>query len=298
MQGHGTVPGGLTNTTWEDWSAAVRMGARHVRDQIGADRPLVLVGYSNGGALVTKYALDALEDASLPSPAKLILLSPMIGVSPAARLAQRDQPARPGRAEGALDRRRPRIQPVQVQLVSGERRRSQTSRLTGALNRQLLRAQEQGLLAKMPPVLAFQSIVDTTVSSPAVIHDLFDHLPPGRSELVLFDLNRQAGIDAFTRPEAVLPRLIGDGRRPFAVTLVTNASADTQRGGGDVGGGRARMPSPPSRWGCRGPSRSTRSRTSRCRFRSTIRSTAARDAAASWAACRSAGSARAAKKAR
>ncbi len=103
----------------------------------------------------------------------------------------------------------------------------QTSRLTGALNRQLLRAQEQGLLAKMPPVLAFQSIVDTTVSTPAVIHDLFDHLPAGRSELVLFDLNRQAGIDAFTRPEAVLPRLIGDGRRPFAVTLVTNASADT-----------------------------------------------------------------------
>ena len=29
MQGHGTVPGGLVNTIWEDWSAAVRMGARH-----------------------------------------------------------------------------------------------------------------------------------------------------------------------------------------------------------------------------------------------------------------------------
>ncbi len=67
----------------------------------------------------------------------------------------------------------------------------------------------------MPPVLAFQSIVDTTVSTPAVIHDLFDHLPPGRSELVLFDLNRQAGIDAFTRPEAVLPRLIGEAAATF-----------------------------------------------------------------------------------
>lgn len=44
---------------------------------------------------------------------------------------------------------------------------------------------------------------------------------------MLFDLNRQAGIDAFTRPEAVLPRLVGDGRRPFTVTLVTNASAGT-----------------------------------------------------------------------
>ena len=57
----------------------------------------------------------------------------------------------------------------------------------------------------MPPVLAFQSVVDTTVSTPAVALELLDRLPAGRNELVLFDLNRQAGIDAFTRPEAVLP---------------------------------------------------------------------------------------------
>ena len=121
MQGHGTVPGGLVNATWEDWSAAVRMGARHMRRQIGPDRPLVLVGYSNGGALVTKYTLDALDDATLPPPAQLILLSPMIGVSPAARLAARHQPARPRGRQGALDRRGARVQPVQVQLVPRER---------------------------------------------------------------------------------------------------------------------------------------------------------------------------------
>ena len=80
MQGHGTVPGGLVNTTWEDWSAAVRMGARHLRQRIGNDRPLLIVGYSNGGAVVAKYALEALQDASLPVPSKLILVSPMIGV--------------------------------------------------------------------------------------------------------------------------------------------------------------------------------------------------------------------------
>jgi len=60
-----------------------------------------------------------------------------------------------------------------------------------------------------------------------VITDLFDHLPAGRSELVLFDLNRQAGIDAFTKPGAMVPRLIGDGKRPYAVTLVTNVNAET-----------------------------------------------------------------------
>ena len=127
MQGHGTVPGGLVNTTWEDWSAAVRMGARHVRGQIGPDLPLVLVGYSNGGALVTKYALDALEDASLPPPAQLILLSPMIGVSPAARLARSISLLGPVVEEGALDRRGARVQPVQVQLVSRQRGPSRPS---------------------------------------------------------------------------------------------------------------------------------------------------------------------------
>ncbi len=226
MQGHGTVPGGLTNASWEDWSAAVRMGARHVRDQIGADRPLVLVGYSNGGALVTKYTLDALEDASLPSPAKVILLSPMIGVSPAARLARAISVLGPVVPKARWIDVVPEYNPFKYNSFPANAG-FQTSRLTGALNRQLLRAQQQGLLARMPPVLAFQSIVDTTVSTPAVINDLFDHLPAGRSELVLFDLNRQAGIDAFTRPEAVLPRLVGDGRRTFTVTLVTNANAGT-----------------------------------------------------------------------
>ena len=76
-------------------------------------------------------------------------------------------------------------------------------------------------------MLAFQSIVDTTVSSPAVVDDLFEHLPPGKSELVVFDLNRQAGIDAFTTPGAILPRLTGERRRSYAVTLVTNANAAT-----------------------------------------------------------------------
>jgi alpha-beta hydrolase superfamily lysophospholipase len=227
MQGHGTVPGGLVNTQWEDWSAAVRMGARHLRNQIGADLPLVLVGYSNGGALITKYALDALEDASLPSPAKLILLSPMIGVSPAARLASAISLLGPVVPKARWIDIVPEYNPFKYNSFPANAG-AQTARLTGALHSQLARAEEQGLLAKMPPVLAFQSIVDTTVSTPAVIHELFDHLPPGRNELVLFDLNRQAGVDAFTHPGAVLPRLIGDGRRPYAVTLVTNTNADTQ----------------------------------------------------------------------
>jgi alpha-beta hydrolase superfamily lysophospholipase len=226
MQGHGTVPGGLVEVTYEDWMAAVRMGARHVREQIGADRPLVLVGYSNGGALLTKYALDALEDASLPQPATLILLSPMIGVSPAARFASTISLLGPVIPKARWIDVVPEYNPFKYNSFPANAG-AQTFRLTRELNRQMLDAAAKGSLQRMPPVLAFQSVVDTTVSSLAVVHDLFDHLPPGKSELVLFDLNRQAGVDLFTKPEEVLPKLIGDKPRGYAVTLITNTRPDT-----------------------------------------------------------------------
>lgn len=226
MQGHGTVPGGLVNTSWEDWSAAVRMGARHLRQRIGNDAPLVMVGYSNGGALVTKYALDALSDSSLPPPARLILVSPMIGVSPAAGLAGTISLLGPVVEKARWIDVVPEYNPFKYNSFPANAA-VQTSRITAAIGREIAAAARDGQLARMPPVLAFQSLVDTTVSTAAVAYDLLDRLPAGRNELVLFDLNRQSGIDAFTRPEAMLPRLIGDGVRPYTVTLVTNADAAT-----------------------------------------------------------------------
>ncbi len=88
VPGHGTVPAGLTVVKWEDWLAAVRLGVRHVRATIGPDKPIVLVGYSNGGALVTKYALDVLEGSGDPQVERIVLMSPMIGVTPFAWMAR------------------------------------------------------------------------------------------------------------------------------------------------------------------------------------------------------------------
>ncbi len=228
MQGHGTVPGGLVKVIWEDWVAAVRMGVRHVRSQIGPGMPLVLVGYSNGGALVTEYALQALDDARVPAPTRLILLSPMIGVSPMARLARMISLLGPvpffekARWLDVL----PEYNPFKYNSFPANAA-IQTARFTRAIQDHLSRLGSTGALGKFPPVLAFQSVVDTTVSTPAVVTDLFDRLPARGHELVLFDLNRQSGVDALTRPGAVLPRLTSDGVRPYAVTLVTNRSPDT-----------------------------------------------------------------------
>ncbi len=47
---------------WEQWTAATRLAVRHrARRLAGPDKPLHLIGFSNGGALAMKYALEALE---------------------------------------------------------------------------------------------------------------------------------------------------------------------------------------------------------------------------------------------
>ena len=52
--------------------------------------------------------------------------------------------------------------------------------------RRFLRLGKSGRLKDLPPVLAFQSLVDATVSTAAVVHALFDQLDGNGSELVLF----------------------------------------------------------------------------------------------------------------
>ena len=87
LPAHGTVPAALTEVEWEDWMAATRLAVREARARVGADLPLHLVGFSNGGALATKYALDAIEDPALARPDRLVLISPMIGITAFARFA-------------------------------------------------------------------------------------------------------------------------------------------------------------------------------------------------------------------
>lgn len=86
IPGHGTAPSGLVKTSWQDMAAAVRLAMHHLQDKI-TDRPLYIVGYSNGGALAVRYAFEALEDTTLPAVNRLVLLSPEIGVAQVAALA-------------------------------------------------------------------------------------------------------------------------------------------------------------------------------------------------------------------
>ena len=230
VPGHGTVPAGLTDVTWEDWLAAVRLAARDLRKTVGPDKPLVLVGYSNGGALVLKYTLDALEGSGDPPPARLVLLSPMIGVQKFAWLARVISALGPlPRFEKArwLDIY-PEYNPFKYNSFPANAG-LQTWRLTTTMQVQIARIASAGRGSTLPPVLVFQSLVDATVSTPAVVHAFFDVIGDERSELVLFDINRSSGLVPFIRPDdaTLLSRLTDRLPRRYRRTLITNSGADS-----------------------------------------------------------------------
>jgi alpha-beta hydrolase superfamily lysophospholipase len=227
VPGHGTVPAGLTGVAWEDWLAAVRVAARDVRARIGPDRPLLLVGYSNGGAQVLKYALDVVEGSGDPQADRLVLLSPMIGVTRFAWLARVISLLGP---LPAFEKARwldvyPEYNPFKYNSFPANAG-LQTWRLTTTMQSQIARVAEAGRGGELPPILTFHSLVDATVSTPAIVHALYDVIADERSELVLFDINRSSGLVPFIQPAdaALVARLTDATPRRYRRTLITNAA--------------------------------------------------------------------------
>ncbi|MBP6368933.1 MAG: alpha/beta fold hydrolase [Burkholderiales bacterium] len=229
LPGHGTVPAGLTGVDWQAWSQATRLAVREARRRAPAPAPLHVVGYSNGGALAMKYALDAIEDRSLPHPDRLVLISPMIGVTSMARFAGIvGWPALfPSFARAAWLGIVPEFNPFKYNSFPVNAAR-QSSLVARGLQDQISEHARDGKLSQLPPILTFQSVVDFTVSTQAVVSALYDHLPANGSELVLFDLNRHAVFGPFLREaaEGKLDRLLPAAPRAWRASIVTNAAPD------------------------------------------------------------------------
>jgi alpha-beta hydrolase superfamily lysophospholipase len=230
LPGHGTAPSGLLTFELEDLEAAMKLAMRDLRASLGESQPIHMIGYSNGAALAVSYALDARTDATLPRPAGLVLISPAIGISRLAAIGR----IRTGLSDlqgfgrAAWQLVESEVDPYKYQSFSFHAA-GVTQRLTSRLTRRIAAIASEGPVHGMPPILAFVSTVDSTVQAPAVIDSLLGRLGPDGHELVLFDVNRLSVVQPMliADPAPLTRRLLAQTHRPFALTLVTNASAHT-----------------------------------------------------------------------
>src|SRR5215813_6840140 len=221
LPGHGTVPAGLTDVRWEDWMAATRLAVQQARRRVPPPAPLHLVGFSNGGALAMKYSLDALDDPSLPRADRIVLLTPMIGIARFAGLAGLPS-LLPPFANAAWLSIIPEFNPFKYNSfpVQGGR---QSYLLTDALQAQLQRVARAGRQGGLPPVLTFQSVIDFTVSTPAILNALYANLPDNGSEIVLFDVNRSLKFSPLLRSSSyvAVEQLAPKTAQPYRFTVIT-----------------------------------------------------------------------------
>lgn len=229
LPGNGTAPSGLKYATWEDMAAAVRIAMEHLADQVDG-KPVHIVGYSIGGALALNFTLDALDNRASPRPASLILVSPSIGLTPAAALAvwKRRLSALPGFGGFAWLVVEPEFDPYKYNSFA-TRAGEEAHQLTRSVAQRVASRARADALEDFPPTLVFKSNADSTVTNEAVVSNLLGRLEPNRNELVIFDINRLAAksvLQIYDR-RALTTALIGDPALPFAVTLVTNETPDS-----------------------------------------------------------------------
>jgi alpha-beta hydrolase superfamily lysophospholipase len=98
--------------------------------------------------------------------------------------------------------------------VNGAR---QAVRLADALQAEIAQYARDGKLVRLPPILTFQSVVDFTVSTQAIVSVLYARLPSTGSELVLFDVNRGVKFGPLLRSSAeiALARILPAGPQKY-----------------------------------------------------------------------------------
>lgn len=226
LPGHGTFPSMMTEMRVRDWTAAVRLAAHDVASRTPAGQPFYIGGYSTGGTLALQYALDALEEPSLRRPDRVLLISPAIKLVKVAALA------------GILDMFSvvplPVLEKVRWQEIAPEydpykfnsfpiNAARQVNRATRALQSALVDADESGRIDRMPPVITWQSVVDSTVGAEGAADTLYPSLRGPQNRLVLFDVNRFRGLGSVQRPAArSLIERLRNSARGYTLEIVTN----------------------------------------------------------------------------
>jgi alpha-beta hydrolase superfamily lysophospholipase len=233
LPGHGTLPSMLTEMHDRDWQAAVRIAARDIAARTPADQAFYIGGYSTGGTLALQYTLDALADSDLRRPDRVLLMSPAIELTRIANLAS------------IIDFFSivpiPVLEKVRWQEIVAEydpykfnsfpvNAARQVNRATKTLQRALIKATESGRIAQMPPVIAWQSVVDSTVGATGASDTLFAKLNGAEHRLILFDVNREQVLSSIQRPGArALIERITAAKRNYTLDVVSNSDPQSTR---------------------------------------------------------------------
>jgi len=231
LPGHGTVPSGLRDVRWQDWYAAVVAAAKYAAARGGNGKPFYIGGFSTGAALATLYSTRSLDDTQLPRPLGLYLVSPAIGIPPSAVLTN----VISGLAFiPAFEKSRwldvfPEYDPYKYNSFPVNAAK-QIHTLTRVLADALDDAGERGRLADMPRVVAFQSIVDSTITAREVARGLLARFPHADHELVVFDVNRIDAVQGLIAPGPLedLERIRNATDVPYRVTLIASSSPGTR----------------------------------------------------------------------
>ena len=230
VPGHGTVPGALTKAKWRDWRAAMRLSLTHLKKAIPDGAPIYLLGYSNGGALALKHTLDAAADEELVMPKKVFLLNPAIGVSSLASLSDSHKPLSwmPWFKKFKWVDVLPEYDAFKYNSFpknAGE----QSYRLSQQLIKDLAKLQQKEAMKKLPPIVTFQSILDATVSVPAVVKVFYEAIENKESELFFFDINRFSPIAPLLKSECkdLIPELSQRGDLSYRLSVLTNVNAES-----------------------------------------------------------------------
>lgn len=239
LPGHGTLPSMMVRMQSRDWQAVVRLAARDISARLPSGLPFYIGGYSTGGTLALSYALDTIApgaDPALRRPDRVLLMSPAIALTPLAGLTNVIDlfAVLPIDALEKVHWQQiaPEYDPYKFNSFPVNAAR-QVNAAARRLQRQLDRAQAEGRLAALPPVLAWQSAVDATVETRGTVDTLFARLDGTQHRLVLFDVNRYRGFDTVQRPGSrrLIEAAIGqsaNGARRHRLTIVTNTDTDTR----------------------------------------------------------------------
>ncbi len=225
MPGHGFAVGGLRSVSWEDWMAATRIAVRHAVSLPGSEHGLVVAGYSNGGLIAVEYGMSCSEYDDLPCPKGIVLLSPAISVSPFAAAANLHAAVS---WTAYFERFQwqsilPEVDPFKYTSFP-KQAGWEIHKMSKHTHKRL---RQPGMADALPPVLAFQSVVDNTINARAVVDILFDRLPANGSELVAYDVNRNSHNLHLMKDAPADIAAWAEDRAPldFSMTLLRNSSA-------------------------------------------------------------------------